>query len=487
MSENRKFILNIQSIALLIYGVSILPSVAVSFYHREMGLTSSMAMIAFGSIFIGVVGHHALSNVLSNVSLKTCYYTTITTWLIVIILSALPYYAADRGYSFIDCLYTATASWTTCGTTAISLNTMPTGLLLWRSTCNWMGGIGLILLTLSFLPSWQFIGQKLASTEIRGPGFLMSNITFRKAYRRIMIVYFVFTIMQYIALRVCGMSRFQSILTTLSNTSTSGMLHINDGVITALPASIKAVISFFAFLSSVNISIFVLLVYGKIKTVKKNSELRFYLSYIVAITIILTVIISFERGGNIDSGFIGTVLMQTISFASTAGFIVSDCVLWSAPCQTIIIVMMFVGACAISTGGGIKMSRVSMALSCMKTSMFRTLHPNAIRDIKFNGEVATPKETARVNVYILLFMITFFFGSLALTIDGTSVMDALAYSQAMLTNCGTPVTRLADPGLLISLGTLSKLALSFLMLCGRLEIYPVLLLFTRRFLFVNEN
>lgn len=486
MNENKKFILNIQSIALLLYGVSILPSIAVSFHYNETGITTSLAMISLGSLLIGIIGYHSLSNDLSNVSLKICYYTTVTTWLIVILLSALPYYAAGRGYELIDCLYTATASWTTCGTTAIPLDTMPSGLLLWRSTCNWMGGIGIILLTLSFLPSWQFIGQKLASTEIRGPGFLMSNLTFRKAYRRIMLVYLGFTILQFIALRLCGMPRFTAVLTTLSNTSTSGVLHLNNGVLTTFPSSIKTVISFFAFLSSINISVFVLLVYGKIDTLKKNSELKFYIAYVLSIALTLYLIISFERDNPLALDKAGSILMQTVSFTSTAGFIVTDCTLWSAACQTLIIIMMFFGACAISTGGGIKISRICMALYCMKTSMFRTLHPNGIRDIKFNGEVSTPKEIARVNVYILLFMITFFFGSLALTIDGTSVIEALSYSQAMLTNCGTPVTHLSEPGLLGSFGVVSKLALSFLMLCGRLEIYPVLLLFTKKFLNTNE-
>ncbi len=482
MSKNRQFFLNMQAITLIIYGASILPSVYMSYRYQELDICTSMLIISIGSILFGIISHRILNNEIANVPLRVCYLTTVTVWLSVIFLSTLPYLSADMGYSFIDCLYTATASWTTCGTTAISIEELPPGLLLWRSTCNWMGGIGIILLALTFLPSWQFIGQRLASTEIRGPRFLMSNITFRKAYRRIMFIYLGFTALQYLALRVCGMPKLPSLLTALSNTSTSGLLHLNGGVIIAFPASIKIVVSTFAFLSSINVSVFVLIVYGRFSALKCNTELKFYLSYVVIITLAIAGIITYERGGAFQSSILGTILMQVVSFTSTAGFVITDCYTWSAPCVTLVIIIMFIGSCAISTGGGIKISRVCMAMLNMRANMFKTMHPRGVRDIKYNGELARSSAIARVNVYILLFMVIFFLGSLVLTIDGTSVIDALAYSQAMLTNTGTPVTMLSDPGIIAQFSTLSKMTLCFLMLCGRLEIYPVLLLFYKGFI-----
>lgn len=485
MGRNLKFILNMQAIALLLYGISMIPSIVLAILYSETSIYEEMILICLASILIGLFGHHRLNNKLSQVPLKTCYITTITVWLSVIILSALPYHRLTEGYSFIDCLYTSVASWSTCGTTAIPIESMPIGLLLWRSTCNWMGGIGIILLTLTFLPSWQFIGQKLASTEIRGPGFLMANITFRKAYRRIIVVYVSFTVIQYFVLRTLGMPRLTALLTTLSNTSTSGLLHLNNGVITAFPVAIKITVTIFALLASINISIFVFLIYGKLSPIKQNTELKFYLVYLLIVTSVIAGVICYERNGFESIGVIGIVLMQVISFTSTAGFEVVDYNTWSAPCLAILTAAMFMGACAISSGGGIKMSRISIALSNIRASMFRTLHPQGVRTLSYNGEILVPEEVARVNVYILLFMCLFFGGSLILTIDGISVIDAFSYTQAMITNTGTALNATVELNPL-QLSAISKFTLSFLMLCGRLEIYPVLLLFTKGFFKTEE-
>lgn len=477
IKQNRVFVLNIVSIALIVYGVAMLPSLCMALRYHEHGIADSMILISGMSILLGLFSHRILNNNITNVNFRVCYITTITIWISVIAMSIIPYLAAGQGYSFVDCLYTATASWTTCGTSAIPISSLPVGLLLWKCTCNWMGGIGIILLVISFLPEWQSVGQKLVSTEIRGPGFLMSNFTFRKAYRRIIFVYCGITILQYIALRLAGMTRLYALLTSLSNTSTSGVEHLSGGIITNYPLAIRAILSFFAFLSSVNISIFLLLLGRKFINVYHNTELRFYLVTLACASVLMTVILLVSGQGT----SFGTVLMQTVSFSSTAGFIVSDCGQWPTACITILILLMFMGSCAISSGGGIKMSRVSLGFLSIRSNIYRHVHPSGFRPIIYNREELKAGVIARVNVYILLFMSLFFIGALLLTVDGTSVADAISLSQAMLTNTGASIYHLSSHVSIGDLSSFSKYVLSFLMLCGRLEIYPVLLLFTRGF------
>ncbi len=457
-----------------------LPSLFMAILYAEKGVAESMLIISGCSILAGLIGHYLLSNNLSQVSFRVCYITTVTIWVCAVAMSTIPYLASGEGYSFIDCLYTATASWTTCGTSAIPIDTMPIGLLLWKCTCNWIGGIGIVLLVITFLPEWQNVGQRLVSTEIRGPGFLMSNLTFRKAYRRIIFIYLSITICQYIALRFSGFNRLTALLTTMSNTSTSGVQHLSGGIITAYPLAIRVILSLFAFLSSINISIYVLLVYGKLSAVLRNTELKFYLTYIVLASVIITAIVHFDPSNSRSVQF-GEVLMQTVSFTSTSGFIVTDCSFWPTACFSIIIILMFTGSCAISSGGGIKVSRISLGLMNIRSIIYTSIHPHGFRPVMYNKEESQPADLARVNVYILLFMCVYFFGALLITLDGTSIMDALSLSQAMLTNSGTSVTSLADPGNVDNISSFTKCILAFLMLCGRLEIYPVLLVFTKGF------
>ncbi|MCF0141121.1 MAG: TrkH family potassium uptake protein [Mogibacterium sp.] len=480
MKESSKFTYNIMSIALIIYGLLMLPSIAVALNYGETGVWASMLVLSLCSIFAGAMAHFFLNNNLSTVSLRVCYITTVSVWICLIFLSTIPYIASNNSYPIIDIIFTTMASWTTCSTSAIPLEILPKGLLMWKCTCNWIGGIGIILLVLSFLPQWQFIGQKLVSTEIRGPGYLMNNTTFRQAYRRIIFIYLGFTIIQYVALRIAGMGRLTALFTTLSNASTSGVQHLNNGLIYNYPLNIKIIISFFAFLGSLNISVFVLLLVRKYRKVFKNTELRFYLGFVLAATIIFNSIKCISNNENFFHGFAPS-LMQIVSFSSTSGFYVTDPSRWPLACCDIVIMVILVGSCAISSGGGIKASRVSLALLNVKSNLYMHIHPKGVRPIIYNDEPASSRTVARSNVYILLFFVVFFFGALLITLDGTPVYDALLYSQAMLTNTGIPITNTPNSEFIYSVSDFSKIVMSFLMICGRLEIYPILLVFTRGF------
>ena len=478
INSKKAFVLNILCIAILIYGIAIMPSLFFAVRYDEQSIMETMGAIAITCIPLGILGYRILPNNFENVKMSVCYITTLTTWLVVIVLTTLPYYFSGMGYRFIDCLFESVASWTTTGASAIPTESLPIALKIWRSTCNWMGGIGIILLTLSFLPSWQFIGQKLASTEIRGPGFLMSTTTFRKAYRRILIIYCGTTIIHYLMLRVAGMTQMNSILTALSNVSTSGLQHLNNGVITGFTLPVKIVITIFAFLGSINVSVFVMILIGKIRNVRKLSELKLYLLIIAVATSLLTLsaILSDKTEGFFKT--LGNALMQVISFASTAGYIVTGNDNPSAFYICVVSILMFIGACAISTGGGLKVSRIVYAFKSLSLNLYTHIHPNSIRTILYNKKPADKDNMTQSNMYIAIFMLLYIIGGILITVDGTDTYTALSYSQAMLTNVGSPISQLADPGIVSGMSDYAKSIMCFLMLCGRLEIYPVMMLFS---------
>ena len=487
LNTRKKFVLNIMSIAIFIYGVAILPSLYMAIRYNELGIFESMGAIAIVCIPLGILGHKALPNDLENVPMSTCYITTLMTWAVVIILSALPYCFAGQGYSIIDCFFESIASWTTTGASAIPTEALPVPLKIWRSECNWMGGIGIILLTLTFVSKWQFVGQKLASTEIRGPEFLMSTTTFRQAYRRILGIYCGMTILHYVVLRIAGMTQMNSLLTALSNISTSGLQHLNNGVITEFPLAIKIVIVVFAFLGSINVGIFVLALVGKFKRLLQQSELKLYLLIIVVATVLLSASAILSNTGKPLFITIGNTLMQVISFASTAGFIVTKYDNPSAFMLCVIMILMFVGACAISTGGGLKVSRIVYAAKSLSNNIYSHIHPNSIRTETYNGQPTNKDNFTQSNMYIATFMLLYIVGAIFITADGTDAYTSLSYSQAMLTNVGSPISELADPGIVSHMTDYSKCIMCFLMLCGRLEIYPVMMVFSYRLWFGDKS
>lgn len=181
--------------------------------------------------------------------------------------------------------------------------------------------------------------------------------------------------------------------------------------------------------------------------------------------------------------------MQTVSFLSTSGYIVADCHKWPLLCEMIILLQMFVGACAVSTGGGIKIARIEIGIKTVKFGLFRHVHPHAVRPVKFNNEALKSEQFVQANLFIALFMLIYIVSALFLSLDNKSesIFDALNYSQAMITNTGTSIAELEAPGLAADFSPLSKVVMSFEMLCGRLEIYPVLMLFFRSFWRSDSN
>lgn len=481
MNKNSSFVLNIMSVATIVYAIAMLPAFIVSYKCNESGVSIAMLVIIMCCLTFGVICHRTMDRTLNDINIKYCYLTTILTWLLLIILSALPYYTASRGYSFVDCLFESTASWTTTGASAIASNDLPVGLKVWHASCNWMGGIGIILLALSFLPK-RPVEHKLATTEVRGPNFLMSSVTFREAYNKVLLIYLALTVLQFVALRLAGMGPLDSFLTSLSNISTSGLQHINNGVITSLSTSVKVIITIFAFIASINVSVLLFGILGKKDKIYKNSEFNVYILMILISAVLITA--SFNLNGFSKAAFadFGNSLMQVISCTSTSGYVVAQCDGWNAFSISIIVAISFVGACALSTGGGLKVSRFVFGLKILANNLYSYIHPHSVKAIRYDGQIAKQKYITGTKIYIALFFIAFIIGAMLLSADGTDVYTSLSYSQAMITNVGLPVSELAVSGPVTDFSAFSKIVMSLLMLLGRLEIYPVLMLFSLKLL-----
>lgn len=469
------------SFALEISSIAMIPSLCAAWYYGEDSVSGIIAVTILTGLAAGFAGHRIVNSRITQVKPRICYMTTLFTWLMLIAVSVLVYYFSVPGYSVSDALFEATASWTTTGIGAYDMDTLPKGLQLWRSTCSWLGGIGIILIALSVFPARKFVGWNLASTEFPGPTFLKNEFPFRTYYRRVVTIYASLTLIEFILLTIAGMDVYTALLTALSGISTAGLLHINDGVITALSLPIKWIITVFALLGSVSAVFFMLLFMKRFREAKENSEVRFYLWRIAVTAVIITCLIKVSHPGTNLPALLGEVLMQVISFLSTSGYIVTDFSIWTPVCVLIILLQMFVGACSLSTGGGIKISRVIIALKTISYSIYRHIHPSSIRTLMINKKPMKSNYVIRANLFIALFMLTYIFGALLLSFGNMDLFDSLVCSQAMITNAGTSLSELSASGFAGQLSPYTKTVMCFLMLAGRLEIYPLLMVFFRTF------
>lgn len=481
ISNNKRFILNIMSDSLMVFGVSLLPSIAVSLLCGEDQVTTGMGAVSAACMTCGLAGRAVSGKIEKQVRPRIWYMTTFFTWILLIAVTVPVFFFGIPGYSLIDAVLEASASWTTTGIGIYDTATLPLSLQLCRSTCNWLGGVGILMTVLMFVPPRQYVGWGLVSTEFPGPSFLKSEAPFRKGYRKVVLLYMAFTLIQFALLLIAGMPLFTSVLTALSNSSTSGLQHINNGVATALSGPVKAIITIFAFLGSVNCMLFLLLMDRKFGELIRNSELRFYFWRILLTCVLISGFVWAALPGRGPIRVFADVLMQTISFVSTSGYIITDCHLWPPACMLFILLQMFIGSCALSTGGGIKVARIIIALKTVSFSIYRHIHPRSVRTLTFNRKPMTNDQVIRANLFIALFMITYLGGALLLSFDNMDIYDALNYSQAMITNTGTSIGELEAPGLAEGFTSFTKLMMCLLMIAGRLEIYPFVMIFLKNF------
>lgn len=488
MSDTKKIIINMLSTALILLGTSMIPASLIANFYKENIIAKTMLCMIIVLFLIGIMGRYISKNNIKFVKVRTSYISTILIWVIVILLSSIPFYLSGMGYKYIDAFFESCASWTTTGASAINTSELPKSLQLWRSSCNWMGGFGIIMLILVFLRNWQFNCHSLAMAEIPGPDFINSDTTFRKGYRKVLFTYIFMTIIHFILLVVAGMDSFTSLLTALSNISTSGLQHIESGFLIHLSTSFKVIITIFSFLGSINSTILILAFNFNFKRIFRDTEFKFYVFRIIIISFAIFGIIYFYDKKNIQIfKTLGDIFMQVISFTSTSGYIISPAYRWPGICKILILLQLFIGACAMSTGGGIKVGRVILASKTISDSLYSHIHPRSIRPILFNGNEVKYRVILRANLYIALFMITYLLGATLLSACNIDVLSSLNLSQAMITNTGISIADLKNPGLVSNFSQYSKFIMSLIMLAGRLEIYPLLALLTGSFWKQDSN
>lgn len=486
--NNRRFFLNIFTAALVAYGLAALPPFGVALYRNELTAAYCLGIVSGICIIGSIIVRHFVDLNSDNVRPRINYMTVIFTWLILTGITTVIYYIGCGCGSLSGSFFDAAASLTTTGALNLSADVIPVSLLLFRSILNWLGGIGFILIAVSLLAGHGFSGLALVSIEVPGPEFLTTSANFKHIYQRIFYVYSGLTLAHFLLLLIAGMDPFDSVLTAFSNISTSGLQHLDHGVITQLSLPLKVIITVFSFLGSCNITFIVILLSRKFRSLLKESETILYVLRILIITIIISAIM-LAGMRTFDISVIGDVLMQTVSYLSTSGYTVTDSGSWPLLCQAIIVIEVFFGACAASTGGGIKTSRARIATRTISFGMFRHIHPKSVRPVMFKGKALTIDQLTSSNIFLGLFMSFYIIGAVLISLGSKecSIVDSLLYSQALITNTGTPA---AAPELSMAITQFSPFTRFFMaieMLAGRLEIYPILMLFTRSFWKSDSN
>jgi trk system potassium uptake protein TrkH len=403
-------------------------------------------------------------------------------WTIVSFFAAVPFLLSGAVPSFVDAFFEAVSGLTTTGASVLSrIEDLPKGILFWRSLLHWLGGMGILVLTLAILPTLGVVGFQVFRAESPGPTPDKFTPRLAATSKILYVIYGVLTALIVLAVRTAGVSWFDSLLLAFGSVGTGGFAPFSDSVM-GLGANtpLVLVLASSMLLAGVNFSLYYELIRGRWKQALANSELRWYLA-IMGLSVLA---VSLNLYGRVY-GSIGETLkhawFQVSSVMTTTGYVTADFDLWPPFSKGILFLLMFVGASAGSTSGSVKVVRLMVGAKVVRGEISRVLHPQAARPVIVSGRVMPPEVVRNVISFLLLYFAVFAVGSLMISLDGLDLFSSMSAVAATLGNVGVGFGGVGPTAGFAGLGLGSKLILSFLMLLGRLELFPVLAVLSPRF------
>ncbi len=399
-------------------------------------------------------------------------------WLLTSLFGALPFTLSGEVPSFVDAFFETVSGFTTTGATILTdIEKLPNSLLFWRSFTHWIGGMGVLVFVLAVLPK-SHAGQSMhiMRAEVPGPqvGKLVSRM--RSTARILYGIYIFMTAMEVICLVAVGMPFFDSVLNAFSTAGTGGFCLKNASIAAYDSAVVDGIIGVFMLLFGINFNLFYLILTGNVLQALKSEELRWYLGIIGAATLAITLNIMPQYEGFLNA--FRYAFFQVSSVITTTGFITADYGLWPTFSQTILMVIMFIGACAGSTGGGIKVSRLVVLVKASIREIRQQSRPRSVTAITLEGKAVEDKTINGVMGYMSMYVLVFAVSHLIVSLEPISFASTFTAVSTCMNNVGPGLDAVGPVNNFFALSDLSKLVLSVDMLAGRLELLPILVLFS---------
>lgn len=398
------------------------------------------------------------------------------SWILMSLFGCLPFIISEQIPNFFDAFFETVSGFTTTGASILSnVEALSQSMLFWRLFTHWIGGMGVLVFVLAILPSSEGHNIFILRAESTGPkvGKLVSKV--KVTARILYLIYIGMTLAEFVFL-ICGeMNFFEALVHSFATAGTGGFGIKNDSLMSYSVYS-QVVITVFMFIFGINFNIFYLIIIGKIGQAIKSEELLWYLGIVLVSVAIITANIY-----SVSASFfvaLKDACFQVVSIITTTGFSTVDFNLWPELSKIILFILMFIGACAGSTGGGLKVSRIAILFKSVKREIKKIVHPLSVSNINFEGSRVEETVVKGVVNYFVLIIVLFAAGTFVISIDSFGDFETnISAMAACLNNIGPGFSKVGPVGNFGGYNPLSKMVLTFAMLIGRLEIYPMLLLF----------
>ncbi len=488
LNLNYKIVVFLMGVLLLFNGGLMLLSALVSYSYQD-GVAFEITLAAFLVLSIGALFMLFGRQHEKQIQKREGYLIVSLGWILMAVSGTIPYLLTGTFTDFASSFFEAMSGYTTTGASVLNdIEVLPKGVLFWRSTTHWIGGMGIIVLAIAILPFLGIGGIQLFTAEAPGPGGDKLHPRITDTAKRLWLIYVVYTCLETLLLWLAGMSFFDAINHAMSTVSTGGFSTKNGSIAfwNDQPL-IQYIISFFMLLAGTNFVLSYFIFTRKFQKIIADEEFKVYLSFILVFTVLATVVILNQESmavlGNsfswtqIETSF-RAALFQVIAVITTTGFVSADFTQWTPFLTVVFFGLMFLGGSSGSTSGGVKVVRHMLMIKSGFLEFKRALHPNAIIQARYNNKTVSDSIAYNILGFFILYMLSFIIGAVGFGSLGINFESAVGLSASTLGNVGPALGDFGPSSTYAALPQSGKLWATFLMLLGRLELFTVLIILT---------
>ncbi len=473
---NKRLVLRLLGAILLIEALAMAPSLAISFLYGDgdaLALLSSMALLAA----LGFPAWRFAHPREQNLRAREGFLVVALSWVLLSAFGALPFVISGLIPNYIDAFFEAVSGFTTTGATLMgNFDGLPRGVMFWRSFTHWIGGMGVLVLTLALLPQMTGRSSHLVRAESPGPSLSKIVPKMGDTAKILYLIYGALTMIELAALIIAGMSPYDAAIHAMGTAGTGGFSNYGSSVGAFDSAVIDAIITFFMVLFGINFALFYRVLVGGWRDALRSEELHWYLALFAGSTLFVSLMILPQYGTFLNALRYGSFQVATIM--STTGYATADFNLWPQAVKALIVVLMFIGSCAGSTAGGIKVVRVGILCKLGCREVRRTFQPRKVQVVRFEGKGVEENRLTQVSAFFFVYVLLVLAGMFLVSLEG--LYDLETNFTAVLTcisNVGPGLGHVGPVENFSGYGPFAKVVLSLLMLAGRLELFPILVLF----------
>ena len=462
--------------------ISMVPPVLVCVYYGENHAAAGL----FHAIWVGAIAGMALFLLLHHIRKATTvrdgYLLLAGLWIAASVFGAFPYYFADVLTNPIDAFFESASGFSTTGATVFDdVESVPKGILLWRSMTSWIGGFGILAFAIALMPSLGVNGTSVAEPD--NPSVRIDSITpkIRRIFAGIFLSYCIITLIEVVLLCIGGMGLYDAVIHSLGTVSTGGFSNYNNGIMHFDGIFIRVVIVLFMIVAGTNFTMFYSSSRRGLKAFTEDTEFIAYWATMVLAFALIFAVLYFSFTGWSHTGEAANAAFMAVSMVTTTGFVSDNYTFWPAFAQMILILLMIIGGCSSSTSSGNKVVRIVVLAKLVLHGIQTRLHPNVIKPVKLNRKDVPNDTVSAVSNHMFLFVVVVFVGAFVMALENIDMIDCFTATISLMNNVGPCFGWIGETGDFGGINIFTKIVMSFIMIAGRLEFYTILVLFTPGF------